>query len=92
MDNINDAKVKTKIMLSDPYSKKQILGLRLSRGLESQGCQPNICFLLIHSYKEKKCSVGTPAILIRGLISGSGFVFLNIDLSNYVTHALLCRL
>ena len=31
-----------------PIFKKQILGLRLSRELESQRCQPNICFLLMY--------------------------------------------
>ena len=64
----------------DPYSKKRILGLRLSPGLESQGCQPNICFLLNHASRENKYLVGTPAILIRVLISGPGFVFLNMGL------------
>ena len=32
--------------------------------------------------RENKCSVGTPAILIRGLISGAGFVFLNMGLKH----------
>ena len=60
--------------------KKRILRLRLSRGLESQRYQPNICVLFSHALKENKCSVGTPAILIRGLISGPGFVLLNMGL------------
>ena len=61
----------------DPYSKKRIMCLRLNRRLESHGC--HLFSLDACKETENKCSLGIPAILIRGLISGPGFVFLNMS-------------
>ena len=71
------------------YKKNRMMGIfkktnpvpEIKPRIKIAGVPTEHFFLFNRASRENKCSVGTPAILIRGLISGPGFVFLNMPIN-----------